>query len=115
VSTRTDRGSEFVAYLEEVFETFGPIQAKRMFGGYGIYRDALMFALVSDDVLYLKTDEAMATELAALGMPPFEYTKQGNRTQIAYYMAPAGVFDDRDEAKRWADRAYAAALRAKQR
>lgn len=114
MSTRVPPPSEFVAYLAEVFEDFGPIEAKRMFGGYGIYRDALMFALVSDDVLYLKTDEAMAAELAALGMPPFEYTKQGKRTQISYYMAPAEIFDDPDTAKRWADRAYAVALLAKQ-
>lgn len=86
-----------------------------MFGGYGIYRDGLMFALVSDDVLYFKADEAMAAELAARDLKPFEYRKQGKRMTIAYYTAPAEIFDDPDEAKRWAKRAHAAALRAKQR
>jgi DNA transformation protein len=115
VSQRSRPKSAFVASLDDVFEMFGPIRAKRMFGGYGIYRDDLMFALVSDDVLYLKTDEAMATELAARDLRPFEYTKQGKRMQIAYYTAPAEIFDDPDEAKRWAKRAYAAALRARKR
>ena len=86
-----------------------------MFGGYGIYRDDLMFALVANDVLYLKTDEAMARELAARDLKPFEYAKQGKRMQIAYYTAPAEIFDDPDEAKLWATRAYAAALRSKER
>ena len=27
--------NEFVAYLLETFEQFGPIQARRMFGGHG--------------------------------------------------------------------------------
>lgn len=107
--------SAFVASLDDVFELFGPIRAKRMFGGYGIYRDDLMFALVSDEVLYLKTDDVMAEELAARDLKPFEYTKQGKRMQIAYYTAPAEIFDDLEEAKRWAKRAYAAALRAKKR
>ena len=91
---------------------FSPEQNERI---YGIYRDDLMFALVSDDVLYLKTDEAMAAELAARELKPFKYTKQGKRMTIAYYTAPAEIFDDPDEAKRWAKRAYAAALRAKKR
>ena len=29
--------SEFVDYLGEVFERFGPIKARNMFGGHGIY------------------------------------------------------------------------------
>jgi len=107
--------SDFVASLDDVFEHFGPVRAKRMFGGYGIYRDELMFALVSDDVLYLKTDEAMAAELTGRDLKPFEYRKQGKRMQIAYYTAPAEIFDDPDEAERWAKRAYGAARRAKRR
>jgi DNA transformation protein len=107
--------SGFVASLDDVFGKFGPIRAKRMFGGYGIYRDDIMFALVSGDVLYLKTDDAMAAELAARGSRPFEYTKQGKRTRIAYFTAPAEIYDDPDEAGVWARRSYAAALRAKKR
>ena len=38
--------NEFIDFLHEVFEDLGPIQAKRMFGGYGIYHDGLMFGLV---------------------------------------------------------------------
>ena len=38
--------NEFIDFLYEVFEDLGPIQAKRMFGGYGVYHDGLMFGLV---------------------------------------------------------------------
>lgn len=107
--------SDFVASLDDVFASFGPIRVKRMFGGYGVYRDDLMFALVAGDVLYLKADETMAAELAARELGPFEYSKQGRRMQISYYTAPAEVFDDPDEAKCWAQKAYAAALRGKRR
>lgn len=48
--------SEFTQYLQEVFELFGPISARKMFGGYGIYHQGLMFGLVADDTLYLKAD-----------------------------------------------------------
>jgi DNA transformation protein len=115
VSPKARAVSGFVASLDDVFASFGPIRAQRMFGGYGIFRDDLMFALVAGDVLYLKADEAMAAELAARELGPFEYTKQGRRMQIGYFTAPAEVFDDPDEAKRWAQKAYAAALRGKRR
>ena len=32
--------NESINYLHEVFEAFGPIRARRMFGGWGIYQAA---------------------------------------------------------------------------
>lgn len=46
--------SEFVNYLHEVFESFGPISSRRMFGGYGIYHEGLMFGLVADERALLR-------------------------------------------------------------
>ena len=105
--------NEFVANLSDVFERFGHIEAKPMFGGYGIYHDGLMFALVADDVLYLKVDERSVGDFKALDLPPFEFEKKGKKMQMSYYTAPEQIFDDPDEAKEWADRAYSAALRAR--
>lgn len=105
--------SEFVGNLNDVFALFGGIEAKRMFGGYGIYHDGLMFALVADDVLYLKADENSSGSFAELGLPPFEFEKKGKTMQMSYYAAPEEIFDNLEKAKEWADRAYAAALRAR--
>jgi DNA transformation protein len=104
--------SKFVEYLAEVFESFGAIRARRMFGGYGIYHDGLMFGLVADDVLYLKADAESVAAFTGRGLPCFEYTKQGKRMQISYYAAPEVIFEDPDEARLWAVRGFEAALRA---
>ncbi len=48
--------NESIDYLHEVFDAFGPIRMRRMFGGWGIYHDGLMFGLYSSGRLYLKTD-----------------------------------------------------------
>jgi DNA transformation protein len=82
-----------------------------MFGGHGVYHEGLMFALVADDVLYLKADAASAGAFTALGLGPFVYEKNGRKTRMSYYAAPEAIFDDPDVAKEWAERAYAAALR----
>ena len=105
--------SEFVEFLSEVFAQFGAIEAKRMFGGYGVYHDGLMFALVADDVLYLKADATSASSFVKLGLPQFEYLKNGKKMRMSYYAAPEDIFDDPEQAKEWANRAYEAALRAK--
>lgn len=105
--------SEYVEYLHEVFVQFGPIQPRRMFGGYGIFHKGLMFALVADDVLYLKADETMASDFEERELEQFSYEKNGKAFKMSYYMAPDEIFDDPDEAKIWAARSYAAALRAR--
>ena len=105
--------SEYVDYLHEVFGQFGPIQPRRMFGGYGIFHKGLMFALVADDVLYLKADETIASHFEERELEQFSYEKNGKAFRMSYYMAPEEVFDDPEVAKVWAARSYAAALRSK--
>lgn len=106
--------SEFVASLQEVFERFGRIEGKRMFGGHGIYHEGRMFALVVRDTLYLKSDATSVGHFDRLRLPAFEYTRQGKTMKMSYREAPAEVFEDRDEAALWARRAWEAALRSGQ-
>ena len=104
--------SEFVEYLHEVFRTFGPISARRMFGGHGVYHDGLMFGLIADDVLYLKADNESEPRFQALGLTPFEYVKNGKAMKMSYYAAPEVIYDDEDAAKEWGRLAFEAALRS---
>lgn len=107
--------SEYIDYLKEQFASFGAIEARRMFGGWGIYYQGLMFALVVDDTLYLKADEELVPQFRALGLGPFQYPRRERLVALSFYQAPDGLYDDPDEAKRWASLAYEAALRAAQR
>jgi len=103
--------NEFITYLTDVFSAFGPITAKRMFGGYGIYHDGAMFGLVGNDTLYMKTDEENVETFTSRGLPPFEYTKKGKIVKLSYYLAPEDIFEDPQAAAQWARRSYEAALR----
>ena len=84
-----------------------------MFGGYGIYHDGLMFGLVADDVLYLKADEISLPAFTEQGLKPFEYEKNCKAIKMSYYVAPDKIFDDPENAREWAVRAFEAALRAR--
>lgn len=105
--------SDYIEFLQEVFDQFGPITARKMFGGYGVYHQGLMFALVADDTLYLKADAETIPLFEQEGLAPFEYDKNGKVMKMSYYLAPDEIMDDPDRATLWGQRAFQAALRAK--
>lgn len=105
--------SHFVEGLHDVFARFGAVTTRRMFGGHGVFHEGLIFALVADDVLYLKADDASADAFHRLGLGPFLYDKAGKTMAMSYYLAPEGILDDPEEARAWAVLAFEAALRAK--
>jgi DNA transformation protein and related proteins len=72
----------------------------------------LMFALVFDDVLYLKAGETSRQEFEAEGLAPFSYdTKNGKNTITSYWRTPERCLDDPSEMVNWANKAYSAALK----
>lgn len=103
--------SDYIDFLKEVFTQLGPVNSRRMFGGHGLYFDGLMFALVTQDTLYLKADAENQHFFEAEGLEKFSYEKQGKRYSIAYFQAPDQLFDDQEEAALWARRSWQAALR----
>ncbi|MCP5370764.1 MAG: TfoX/Sxy family protein [Hyphomicrobiales bacterium] len=103
--------AEFLAYLTEMLEPLGPVAARRMFGGAGVFLDGLMFGLVVDDVLYLKTDDQNRGAFADAGMGPFRYQRAGREVALGYYEVPPDALEDPDDLADWARGAWAAARR----
>jgi DNA transformation protein len=103
---------EFVTYVVDLMQSIGPISAKSMFGGHGIFLDGLMFGLVADSILYLKVDKETENEFKAKGLEAFTYNKKGKEFHMSYYQVPEEALEDADEMKSWANKAYGAALRA---
>jgi len=97
--------------LPEVFERFGRVTARRMFGGHGIFHEGRMLGLVTGERLYLKTDAQNRGEFDARGLAPFQYMRQGEVTPTSYVEAPPEIYEDREEAARWARLAWEAVLR----
>jgi DNA transformation protein and related proteins len=105
----------FADFVRELFAGLGPVSVRRMFGGAGAYAQGRMFALIADEVIYLKTDEALKADLKDEGCEPFVWIpdsgpKKGQRVEMSYWRLPEAALDDPDEAVRWGRRALAAAL-----
>jgi DNA transformation protein len=99
----------YLALLKDLLSDLGDVTARRMFSGAGVYIDGVIFALVIDDVLYLKTDNDSRAAFEAEGLEPFSFMKQGKRISTSYWRAPELLLDDRTEMQRWAARALQAA------
>ena len=105
--------SEFVNYLMELLEPFEGVTSKSMFGGYGIFKEGLMFALVAEDTLYIKADDFNRFEFERLNLGPFIYTRNNRSMPMQYFRIPDEALDNSDELIRWAQLGFEAALRAK--
>src|SRR5687768_1957690 len=83
------KNDQFVAHVVETMRDFGPVTAKSMFGGWGLYHGGLFFALIAEDTLYLKVDEDNLLEFESAGLGPYVYvTKDGDRMTMSYRQAP---------------------------
>jgi len=104
----------YKAFLTDLLAGFGPVSIRTMFGGAGVYADGVMFAILIDNTLFLKADEASAQAFAAEGKGPFTYRPKG-RAAVAmpYWEIPERLLDDPDELVSWARRAHDVALGAK--
>jgi len=107
-----DYSNEFVDYVVELMAEWATVAARRMFGGYGLYREGLMFALIVDDELFFKTDTENVVQLERSGSRPFIYQSQDRAVQLSYWSAPADSLDSPAEMAVWCRSAYGAALRA---
>lgn len=105
--------SDFVANVLDLLAPWGGVSARRMFGGYALCRRGLTFAIVADDVLYLKVDDRNRPDFEAAGMEPFTYEGRNRSVALPYWEAPSELFDDPDAMIAWARRALDAAPRAK--
>ena len=82
--------------LRELYE----IEARRMLGGYGLYRDETFFGILHKGKLFFKIDETTVGEYRKRKMKPFR--PNGKQTLKSYYQVPAEIIEDTDELQEWA-------------
>ena len=103
---------EFLSYVLELMSHWAEVSSRKMFGGYGLYREGLMFALIADEALYFKTDATNVVQFERAGSLPFVYQSAARSVQMSYWSAPAESLESPAEMRDWCQLAYAAALRA---
>jgi DNA transformation protein len=98
--------------LKALFEPFGPVTVKRMFGGAGIYVEDLCFAIEADGEVFLKADALSQPSFSAAGSAPFTYVMKGKPKSMSFWRLPEIAHGEADELRRWAGLGVKAARRA---
>jgi DNA transformation protein len=99
--------------FDDLFHNFGPIAVRRMFGGEGIYAGDLMFGLVADERIYLKTGDGNRADFEAEGSAAFSFPRGDKIMVLPYHAVPEWLLDDPEEFGQWARKSHDVALAAR--
>ena len=105
------RMDSFVEYTLELLEPLGRVQARSMFGGWGLMFAGRMFGIILGGQLYLKVDDVSRPAFEAEGCRPFSYESKGKTYVMNYWTPPVDAEDDGRMLLPWARRAVEAAAR----
>jgi len=96
-----------------MLDPIGDFAYKAMFGGYGIYKDGIICALIIDNELYFKADNEAATFYKQFDSQPFTYQGKNKPVQMCYWQVPSEVLEDETMLDQWFSIAWKAAAPAK--
>ena len=96
---------EFKERVMDLLIPFGEITEKKMFGGYGIFEDGAMFALISGSELYFKADDSNRAGYEVMGSAKFG--------KMPYFRVPDDVLDDQPALHRMIEEAIAVSRAAR--
>lgn len=97
-------------YIVEQLAALPALSTRRMFGGIGLYSGEWFFALIDDDVLFFKVDDANRADYESRRMKPF--MPFPDRPSLGYFQVPAEVIEEAEDLTRWARRSVEVAQRA---
>ena len=108
--------TEYLEYILELLEPIGPIRTGRFFGGVGISKDSLQFAMIMGNSLYFAVDDDTRRKYEQAGMQPFSYMTKKGRVQVRkYFELPEDVLTDPEQLRLWTQEAVHVAGKPKQR
>jgi len=105
------RRDPLVEYLLELLAPLGRVDARPMFGGWGVYADGVIFGLVAGEALHLKVDAQTRAKFEAAGGAPFVFASKSKTVETSYWSLPDAALDSPEAMQPWARMALDAALR----
>ena len=84
------------------------ISSRAMFGGFAVYKDGKIFAIIVGGELYLKGHKDTADFFLSRQSHQFTYRKRDKKTyRMNYWFVPEEVYEDRESFAEWVDTALA--------
>lgn len=108
-----NKRNQFAEYVTgDLLSPLERVTARAMFGGFGVYKDGVIFGIIVDDELYFKVDETNQAEYEAMESEPFVYSaKGGKKMTMSYWKIPSDVLEDAHELMRLAQKSYTISIK----
>jgi DNA transformation protein and related proteins len=97
------KDESFKDFVVDQLHGLEDVEARRMFGGHGLYQDETFFGIVHKGKLFFKIDETTVNEYKKRKMKPFRPTAK--QTLKSYYQVPVDIIEDADALREWAVKA----------
>ena len=91
--------------VHDVLRNIPDITSQSMFGGWGVYKDGIIFAIIAGSELYFKVDDSNRSDFEKFDSHPFIYS-QGKNKQItmSYWLLPEDIMENETEIPKWVER-----------
>ena len=93
--------NDFLNFVLDQLSAWGNVHVNRMFGGAALYQEDLAFAMIANDIVYLKVDDTNKEKYIAAGSTQLKPFKS-NATVLSFYNIPCDVLENADEFVKWA-------------
>ena len=87
---------EYLNFVIDKLSQIGDVRSRAMFGGYGIFYEGSMFALIAEDTLYFKVNESNRGMYEKARSKPFPHG-------ISYWEVPTEVIEENTKLHDWAN------------
>jgi DNA transformation protein len=105
------KDESFKDFILDQLQELDDVEARRMFGGHGLYQDETFFGILHKGQLYFKIDESTIGEYRRRKMKPF--SPNDKQTLKSYYRVPVDIIEDADQLRVWAARAIGCQIKIK--
>ena len=104
---------EYIMY--DVLDESLHVTARAMMGGYILYSEGKVFAIVDEYELWFKGSKDIESWYLSRGSKKFSYEKEGKKQEMNYFLVPERVIEDKKELDLWLDQALSVATLPKKK
>lgn len=106
--------AEYTEYVLELLAPIGPLRTSRFFGGVGLLRGSVQFAMIMGNSLYFVVDDNTRPKYEQAGMTSFSYTTRKGEVQVRrYFELPEEVLTDAEQLRLWVNESIRVASQTK--
>lgn len=104
---------DYLEYILDLLSHCDSITSRAMFGGYGIYKNGVIFAIIARDELYFKVDQSNIEQYKKQGSEAFTFEAKGKVSKMSYWKVPLLIMEDETQLKDWVEQSYNISLKNK--